>query len=531
MTETERVIEAVLAACQAIDDRKEEADRLNVFPVPDGDTGTNMALTMSSVARSVEGLGADPDPAEVRRAIATGALMGARGNSGVITSQILRGLCEGSDRRGELDPQTIADALDRGREVAFQAVRKPVKGTILTVLEDVAKAARKLVRAKTEMEEFLEELIDEAWESVERTPQYLEVLAENGVVDSGAYGFAVMVEAFASSLLGRADHLVSRVFSEDAVIEQVDDWEGSAYRYCNEFLVQSDDLDPAEALAFLSTMGDCELCVGSAPRFKVHVHSDHPDQVLAYFLERGQIFEVFIHNMEMQAAERTATIAASIPRAPLAVVAVAAGAGIAETFESMGAHTISGGQGSNPSTADILGGIKEANAEAVIVLPNNKNVVMAANQAAQAADVPCRVIPTISACAGLSAMVAFSGGGALDDVADEMEEIVSETHTGEVCRAARDSKTESGEHVTAGDVIGIASGKVVLVGDDIFEIAMKLIREMGGDDADMITLIAADNLAEGDLEEFAETAEEVFDADVEMMYGGQDLYDIMIGVE
>ena len=530
MTETERIINAVLAACSAIEERKEEADRLNVFPVPDGDTGTNMAATMASVCRAVEALGEEPEPAEIRKAISTGALMGARGNSGVITSQILRGLCEGTEKRDEIATIAIADALERGRDVAFQAVRKPVKGTILTVLEDCAKAARKYARSKTELDECLEGLIDEAWASVERTPEYLEVLAENGVVDSGAFGLAVMIEAFASSLLGKVP-AASRTYSGRAVIEQIDDWEGSRYRYCNEFLVQSDELDPEAALAFLATMGDCELCVGNSPRFKVHVHSDHPDQVLAYFLARGQISEVFIHNMETQSHERVDKIASSSPRAPLAVVAVAAGPGIAEAFEGVGAHVISGGQGSNPSTADILGGIETANADAVIVLPNNKNVVMAAQQVAEAAEIPCKVVTTMSVPEGFAAMIAFDANGDLDEVADIMVDAVSEVKSGEVCRAARPSKTESGQVVNEGDVIGITHGKVLLVGNDLFEITMKLLRELGGYDADVITLIAASHLSELDLEEFAETVEEVFDVDVEMMYGGQELYDIIVGVE
>ena len=304
------VLNAVAAAAKVLDERKEEVNRLNVFPVPDGDTGTNMSLTIQSVVSNVANLPIGASGADIRKAVTTGALMGARGNSGVITSQILRGLCEGSQGFDEFDVESIAGAFDRAREVAFQAVRKPVEGTILTVLRDSAAAAKVAVEQELSIPEALDAIVAEAYASVQRTPDLLPVLKEHGVVDAGGFGLAILFDAFTAALLGRSGTMVdemsfARGSHPKVEIEQVNDWEGSRYRYCNEFLVDSDTLDKDAALEFLSTMGDCELCVGEVPKFKVHVHSDHPDQVLKYFLDHGQISEVFIHNMQIQSAERT----------------------------------------------------------------------------------------------------------------------------------------------------------------------------------------------------------------------------------
>ncbi len=466
------VLNAIAAASKALSARKEEVNRLNVFPVPDGDTGTNMSLTIESVVTNIARLPIGSSGAEARKAITTGALMGARGNSGVITSQILRGLCEGSAHAEALTTDTVAAAFEKSVEVAFQAVRKPVEGTILTVLRDSASAAgsahaealttdtvaaafeksvevafqavRKPVEGtiltvlrdsasaaveaselKLDTEAALETIVSAAYDSVQRTPELLPVLKENGVVDAGGFGLAILFDAFVSALLGKdgtlGDELAfARTAAPKVEIEQINDWEGSAFRYCNEFLVDSDVLDPAEALEFLATMGDCELCVGSVPKFKVHVHSNHPDQVLAYFLERGQISEVFIHNMQLQSddcelcvgsvpkfkvhvhsnhpdqvlayflergqisevfihnmqlqsEERTEKLAAeqAAERKPIGFVAVAAGSGNAEILKSLGVDVVvSGGQTMNPSTKDLLDAMTEVNADAVIVMPN-----------------------------------------------------------------------------------------------------------------------------------------------------------------
>ena len=309
------LLKAISAASKNLSSRKEEINKLNVFPVPDGDTGTNMSLTVESVVNNLAQLAEGASTVEVRKAITNGALMGARGNSGVITSQILRGLCEGMADATELNTETMDTAFSRAVDVAFQAVRKPVEGTILTVLRDTAAAAKKANKKKLPTDEALDFVVEEAYASVQRTPELLAVLKENNVVDAGGFGLAILIDGFVAALLGKEGTMVDEfTFSgtgEPKVeIEHINDWEGSQYRYCNEFLVDSETLDKEEALDFLATMGDCELCVGNNPKFKVHVHSNTPDKVLAYFLERGQIFEVFIHNMQLQSEERNEKLAA-----------------------------------------------------------------------------------------------------------------------------------------------------------------------------------------------------------------------------
>ena len=360
--EPAQILNAIASASVALTQRKEEINRLNVFPVPDGDTGTNMSLTIESVVNNLRSLGSDADGQAVRKAIIQGALMGARGNSGVITSQILRGLCEGSDGLDQFDTETIAASLQKAEEVAFQAVRKPVEGTILTVLRDTAKAAKDAAALGLDTDAAMEAIVSEAYASVQRTPDFLAVLKENGVVDAGGFGLAILLDSFAAALLGKApfdieDITLGGVFAPKVEIEQINDWEGSEYRYCNEFLVDSDTLDPEAALDFLQTMGDCELCVGASPKFKVHVHSNTPDQVLKYFLDQGQISEVHIHNMDLQSQDRVSKIASEQreERKPLGFVAVAAGEGTRKILESQGVDiVVSGGHTMNPSTKDLL---------------------------------------------------------------------------------------------------------------------------------------------------------------------------------
>lgn len=534
------VLNAIAAASKVLSARKEEVNRLNVFPVPDGDTGTNMSLTIESVVNNIARLPIGTDGAEVRRAITSGALMGARGNSGVITSQILRGLCEGSADANELSTDTVAAAFERAVEVAFQAVRKPVEGTILTVLRDTAKVAVSARKAKLSTEEALESIVAEAYQSVQRTPDLLPVLKENGVVDAGGFGLAILFDSFTSALLGKDGTMVdelafARTAAPKVEIEQINDWEGSAYRYCNEFLVDSEVLVPEEALEFLATMGDCELCVGSVPKFKVHVHSNHPDQVLAYFLERGQISEVFIHNMQLQSAERTSKLAAeqAAERKPLGFVAVAAGEGNAEILRSLGVDVVvSGGQTMNPSTKDLLDAVERVNAEAVIILPNNSNIIMAAQSACELAEIPCDVVPTKSVPAAFAAMFAIDPEGSLEDNVAEMTEAFGEVKTGEVTTAIKDSKDAHDNPIREGDVIGIADGAIEAVGSSVEDVVMGLLEAMEAEDADTLTLLAGEDFSDEALEALVERIEEAFeDLEIDAHRGEQPLYPIVLSVE
>ena len=534
------IVNAIAAAAKALAARKEEINRLNVFPVPDGDTGTNMSLTLAMVVENLAKLPIGATDEERRRAITSGALMGARGNSGVITSQIMRGLCEGIANHETFDLVAVDDAFDRAVEVAFNAVRKPVEGTILTVLRDTASAARKARKKKMELEEGLRFIVGEAYASVQRTPDLLPVLKENGVVDAGGFGLAIFFDSFVSALTGRSDTLgdelaFARTAAPKVEIEQINDWEGSAYMYCNEFLVDSDTLDPEEALDFLHTMGDCELCVGSVPKFKVHVHSNTPDKVLAYFLERGQISEVFIHNMKLQSEERSAKLEQEqeAETKPIGFVAVAVGSGNAAILEGLGVdYVVSGGQTMNPSTKELLDAVNSVNAEAVIILPNNSNIIMAAQSCSEVSDKPCAVVPTKSVPEAFSAMFAFDEAASLEENVEAMTEARDEVKTGEVTRAIKDSKDVHGNPIHDGDVIGIADGELEVVSDSIEDATMRILEVLEAEDADTLTVLAGEDYTDDAFEALIERIEEAYeDLEIDSHRGEQPLYPIVLSVE
>ena len=537
------VLRAIVAASENLSARKDEVNRLNVFPVPDGDTGTNMSLTLESVVKNISSLPLGSPVSDVFHSITTGALMGARGNSGVITSQILRGLCEGSNDSLEITTESIDKAFDKAVEVSFQAVRKPVEGTILTVLKDTATNAKQSAKKKLETEEALEELVSAAYASVQRTPDLLPVLKENNVVDAGGFGLAILIDGFVSSLLGKegftGDGFEFSPKTEPKVeIEHINDWEGSEYRYCNEFLVYSETLDKDEALDFLSTMGDCELCVGANPRFKVHVHSNHPNKVLEYFLDRGQIFEVFIHNMDLQSIERNDMLVAEkqekeATHKPFGVVAVAAGEGNAMILESLGVDVVvSGGQTMNPSTADLLDAVNQVNADNVIILPNNSNIIMAANSAAELAECGCAVVPTKSVPQAFAAMFGYDPEGNLEENVEDMTEAFEDVKTGEVTTAIKDSHDAKGGAIAEGDVIGIADGSIDAVGSTIEDVVMDLLKVMEADDADTCTVLAGENYTDEQLAALVELIEGAYeDLEVDSHRGEQPLYPVIFSVE
>lgn len=534
------LLNAIAAASKTLSERKDEINRLNVFPVPDGDTGTNMSLTLETVVENLAKLPIGAEGAEIRKAITTGALMGARGNSGVITSQILRGLCEGSVGQ-KLDAAGIDAAFSSAVEVAFQAVRKSVEGTILTVLRDSAAAAKRARKKKLSPEEALSSVVEEAYASVQRTPDLLPVLKENGVVDAGGFGLAIFFDAFASALTGREGPLGDELaFARSAApkveIEQINDWEGSAYRYCTEFLVHSDDVDADAAKEFLPTMGDCDLMVGMHPNFKVHVHTNRPDEVLGWFLDHGaQISEVHIHNMQLQSAARTDALAAeeAAERKPLGFVAVAAGEGNARILESLGVDVVvSGGQTMNPSTKDLLDAVGAVNADAVIILPNNKNIIMAAQSACDLSDTPCAVVPTKSVPEAFAALFGFDEGAGLEENVESMTEAYAEVRTGEVTRAIKDSKDAHDNPIKEGDVIGIADGSIEAVGSSVDDVVLSLLAAMGAEEADTLTILAGEDLSDGAFEGLVERIEGAFgELEVDAHRGDQPLYPVVMSVE
>ena len=544
------------AAAKVVADRAEEINKLNVFPVPDGDTGTNMSLTLNTVVSEVQALPADATIDDIAKAITHGSLMGARGNSGVITSQILRGVAEGlcdAKNQEHPTPADVAHAWRRGVKVAFKAVRKPVEGTILTVLRDVSAKADQLEKTKISTRDMLDALVVEAYESVARTPELLPVLKENGVVDSGAFGFATFLEAFVNAANGKAGELTDFKTTVDAkadvsakvAIELNDDWEGSEFRYCNEFLFKAEKpFDVDESLSYLATLGDCELIVGAYPDFKVHVHSNEPNRVLEYMLQFGQVYEVFIHNMDMESHDRTAKIAADQaeaagaapePRKELGFVAVAAGSGEEEILKSLGVDVVvSGGQTMNPSTADILAAIESANAERVIVLPGNGNIRMAAEAAATACEgVEVAVVPTKTVLQGFSAMFAVDPQGSLEDNVEAMTEAIQGVRGGEVTTAVRDSQAADGSPIHAGDVMGIQDDSIDVVGSSVADVTLELIAKMQDEEeGDSLTILAGQDMDDEAFEALLGRIEEAQpDLEVDAHRGEQPLYPVIFSIE
>lgn len=543
-------------AAKVVADRAEEINKLNVFPVPDGDTGTNMSLTLGTVVSEVQALPADASIDDIAKAITHGSLMGARGNSGVITSQILRGIAEGlcdAKDQEHATPGDVAHALRRGVKVAFKAVRKPVEGTILTVLRDISAKADQLEKSRElSCRDMLDALVVEAYESVARTPDLLPVLKENGVVDSGAFGFAVFMEAFVNAATGKSGELTDFKTTVDAKadvsakvqIELNDDWEGSEFRYCNEFLFKAEKpFDVDESLAYLATLGDCELIVGAYPDFKVHVHSNEPNRVLAYMLQFGQVYEVFIHNMDMESHDRTAKIAADQaeaaeaagPRKELGFVAVAAGSGEEEILRSLGVDVVvSGGQTMNPSTADILSAIESANADSVIVLPGNGNIRMAAEAAASACeDSQVAVVPTKTVLQGFSAMFAVDPEASLEDNVEAMTEAIAGVRGGEVTTAVRDSQAADGSPIHAGDVMGIQDDSIDVVGSDVAQVTLDLIARMQDEEeGDSLTILAGEDMDDEAFEALVAAIEEAQpDLEVDPHRGEQPLYPVIFSIE
>ena len=548
-------------AAAAVADKAEEINKLNVFPVPDGDTGTNMSLTLNSVVKELAALPEGADMAAVASAVTHGSLMGARGNSGVITSQILRGLTEGFAEAGDpTSSATIAAAFRRAVKVAFQAVRKPVEGTILTVLRDISTKADQCEKERLSVEETLDALVVEAYQSVARTPDLLPVLKENGVVDSGAFGFSIFIENFVAAALGRKTegaHVATTFETGDDAkadalsrvrIEANDDWEGSDYRYCNEFLFKAEKpFDADEALKYLATLGDCELVVGAYPDFKVHVHSNEPNRVLAYMLQFGQIYEVFIHNMDMESRERTEKIHADEEAAAeaeaqadaepkeLGFVAVAAGSGQAEILRSLGVDVVvSGGQTMNPSTADLLKAVEQVNARSVVIMPNNGNIRMAAEAAADACDDKrVVVLPTRSVPQAFSALFCVMPDSELDGVIDEMREAIEAVRDGEVTHAVRDSSAADGTPIHAGDVMGIIDDAIEVVGSDVADVTLECVRRVQEDEeGDSMTILAGADLSDDAFEDLVASIEEAFpDLEVDAHRGEQPLYPVVFSIE
>lgn len=527
-------------AASALKERIEEVNRLNVFPVPDGDTGTNMSLTMDAVVKELSQLAADAGIPEVCHAVTRGSLMGARGNSGVILSQVLRGMCEGLTGVETLDSAALAAAMERSAAVAYQAVRKPVEGTMLTVVKDAAVAATRAAESGMALPDALVAVTDEAFESVKRTPELLEVLRANGVVDAGAFGLAILMEGFTAA--ARGERVVVADVSSDVApmlqVTPVDDWDDDEYLYCTEFLLFGEAFERDRVHDYVSAMGGSELVVGDAGELKVHVHTNDPGTVLAHFTSLGEVAEVHVNNMRRQQASRDSALrqdaagpAQPEPPKPIGFVAVAAGQGLSDILRSLGVdEVVSGGQTMNPSTADLAEAASRVNAERIVFLPNNKNIIMAANAAASIASVPAAVVPTRSVPEAFSAMLSYDGGDDLDATVAAMTEAASSVRTGEVTTAVKDATGKAGP-IAEGQAIGITGGEIEVVGDDVYQVAVDLAAILA-DGAETITVLAGADLDDAGLAAVVERIRQAHpDIEIESLRGEQPLYPILISAE
>lgn len=527
------------AAASALKDRKDEVNKLNVFPVPDGDTGTNMSLTMDAVVVEIAKLGDDAPLGDVCHAVTHGSLMGARGNSGVILSQILRGLCEVVGQASEADPTVVAGAFARSVTVAFQAVRKPIEGTMLTVLRDAAEAAPGAVAAGKDLSGVLKDVVDAAYESVRRTPDLLPVLKEAGVVDAGGFGLAILFEGFTTALAGGAiREFEGTISGAGAVVTgftPVDDWDDQEYLYCTEFLLFGSDLDRDAVRDRLAAAGGSELAVGDSEALKVHVHTDDPASVLAYATSLGEVAEVHVNNMRRQTAARARELRAGgkpgTPIKALGFVAVAAGQGLADILTSLGVdRVVSGGQTMNPSTAELLEAVESVPAQAVVILPDNKNIIMAAHATVGVASKPVGIVPTTSVPEAFSALLAFDPTAPLDANVEDMTRAASGVRTGEITTAIKDSKGKAGP-IKAGQIIGIFDHEIEVVGDDIADVAECLLDVIAGD-GETLTLLAGEDMTDEQADALAaRLAERHPELEIETHRGGQPLYPLIMAVE
>ena len=505
------------AALAALEVSRKRIDDLNVYPVPDGDTGTNMVETVRAAVAALE----RDEGADVARAL----LMGARGNSGVILSQIARGALEGVGDAGRVDVRVLAAAFRAGSDAGYASVREPVEGTILTLARALAERAEGLAAAETELEPALAELVEHGAQALARTREQLDVLREAGVVDAGAAGLLELVRGIAAHVGGQP--LPEPVESAGPLPLEAVHRELSRYRYCTSFFVEGDEVDPERLERELGELGDSLLVVGARGAVKVHVHTDEPGRALSLATALGSLAEVDIMNMHAQTVARTERLAGEIART--AAVAVCLGAGNRRLFESLGAVCLEGGQTMNPSTADLVAAIEAAGAEEAILLPNNENVILAAEQAAQAVESAVRVVATRSLQAGLGALVPFDPARSAEENALAMEEAAASVRSGSVARASR-SATIGPLAVEQGEFLGLVDGEPVTSGASLGAVAREVVERLLGDGSAVLTVLVGEGAGDP-----ADLVEEVRSAhpelEIEVHEGGQPHYPLLFAVE
>ncbi|MEK4875187.1 DAK2 domain-containing protein [Bacillus sp. FSL W8-0102] len=548
-----RFAEMIIAGANNLAANAQMVNALNVFPVPDGDTGTNMNLSMTSGAKEVQEHLTD-HVGKTAASLARGLLMGARGNSGVILSQLFRGFAKAIEQKEWINSQEFANAFEAGVDTAYKAVMKPVEGTILTVAKDAAKKAVLTAKHERDIVKVTEALLEEAKSSLKRTPELLPVLKEVGVVDSGGQGLVLVYEGFLAALKGEQlpgtpaieptlDELVKAEHHKAQSFMKTED---IVHGYCTEFMVRLEKEKlkdhPFSEEKFredLSQFGDSLLVVADDEVAKVHIHSERPGEVLTYGQQYGSFIKIKIENMREQHSQivgethqQLHTDTKKKEKQPYGIVTVAMGEGIAEMFKSIGASAvIPGGQTMNPSTEDIVKAAQEVNAEKVIILPNNKNIILAAEQSKEMIDAEVVVVPSKSVPQGIAALLAFRPDQSLEKNQAAMAEAMAHVKTGQITYAVRDTAID-GISIAKNDFMGILDGKIVTTSKDKMEAAIHLIENMVEEDSEIITIFYGEDVSKEETEELVAFIEEKYeDLEIEVHNGKQPLYSFIISIE
>ena len=521
-----------------LQNNKDLVDKLNVFPVPDGDTGTNMSLTISYAMKELSKV-TNNNITDIGKSLSKGSLMGARGNSGVILSQIIRGIAKSIEGKETLSTQDLALAFKNGSDTAYKAVIKPIEGTILTVVRESSEFGIKAAKSEKDMIAFLEMLIKEANESLNRTPQLLKALKEAGVVDSGGKGLVLIYEGMYRALKGNPiqakDPNSNKVQSVERAQANIST-EDIKYCYCTEFILESDKVDDATIRDLMMPQGDSLAVVGDEGVIKVHVHTNNPGAVLQEALKYGQLLTIKIENMKLQhentLVDADEEVVVSQEEKEFGFISTSMGEGLADIFKDFGVdHIIEGGQTMNPSTEDFMNAIEHINARNIFIFPNNSNIIMAANQAKELSEKNIIVIPTKNTPQGFASLVNFNGDMSVEENTEAMMSALQLVKSGQVTYAVRDTVMNDIE-VKEGNIIGIAEGKLLSAGDKVDEITTNLIEKIVDEDTAIITLFYGEDVEEDKANELRDALEEKFeDIDVELYYGGQPLYYYLISVE
>lgn len=517
---------------------KDLVDKLNVFPVPDGDTGTNMSLTISYAMKELSKLEGD-DITQIGKSLSKGSLMGARGNSGVILSQIIRGFAKSIEGKEKISTVDFANALKNGSDTAYKAVIKPIEGTILTVVRESSEYAIEACKKEDDLVKFLEDIINEANKSLNRTPDLLKALKEAGVVDSGGKGLVLIYEGMYRALKGNPikinDGVLNKITTVSSSQNQIHT-DDIKFAYCTEFILESNDINDLKMRDMMIKYGDSLAVVGDEGVIKVHVHTNDPGLVIQDALKYGQLLTIKIENMKVQheniVLDTKNEMESYEEEKEYGFIATSMGSGLAQIFKDFGVdYIIEGGQTMNPSTEDFMRAISQINAKNIIIFPNNSNIIMAANQAKELSDKNIIVIPTKNTPQGFTALVNFNADVDVKENEQAMMNSLEMVKSGQVTFAVRDTVMNDIK-VKEGNIIGIAEGNLQAAGDNIEDITSKLIENIVDEDSAIITLFYGEDVSEEDANKLSHKLEEKFeDIDIELHYGGQPLYYYLVSVE